>query len=77
MSKTLQFFRVFPKVSIVQCVVIRFVKEKNRLTQDFDGTNFINCSCYFEYNKIKCFFECVSFKKNKILIFKNGDFYET
>ncbi len=28
MSKTLQFFRVFPKVSIVQCVVIRFVKEK-------------------------------------------------
>lgn len=36
MSKTLQFFRVFPKVSIAQCVVIRFVKEKKRLTQDFD-----------------------------------------
>ncbi len=31
MSKTLQFFRVFPKVSIVQCVVIRFIKEKSVL----------------------------------------------
>lgn len=36
MSKTLLFFRVFHKVSIAQFVVIRFIKEKNRLIQYFD-----------------------------------------